>query len=781
MYDEKTDRLDVARCLAEAKIVNGDLLPILTSCSVSTPNDKLKSRIALACVELLVPLTWPLDNQTTENHYRHTPYLEQAQVLYKAGIIGHDTASILRIVVRVGLPAIAMSRRERSPRDEGIIKLMLYFLRNIAIISQNPGLPSQGLENEISRSATIEAFKFQDVFALLLTLCSNMGDDFDLQDVIILEILFHLTRGVDVEKLFLNETQRKTVKTGELRDVLKQENGMHRDYKKAAPTRHGRFGTMIWVKRDEEKYSTVSGQDTLKDDHHTLAKMDESKKWKKPRQRRKHEEHSIQNFDRDVILTNSASDCLRVFVEEFLDSGFNPLFVHLRKAVEREAERLLPVNYRQYFYVTSWFLHAERARRARSLQDRQRDKLRTDFEADSYGLVAGVLNQEMFITLNRSLQIALDHKEWQDLNACMRCFTQILLTVQDMAQSPIEDDKEIADNIQSRIFYEETTHDRIVNILRDFKDQGFGYLDSCTHLAHVFLRMLERYSKENVDLQIRSRRQARRKKRAAARENGEGDYEDPSADKSEEEDFIDAAQVSRERRFDFNRFSAKFTTQRSVDTFVAFAKYYRELSVEQLKRCHRFFYRVAFKQELAVLLYRVDILQMFYKMIQGPSGLDSGHEMFKEWEEFARQLIKRLFRKLNDRPELIVEMLFSKIPSTLFFLEFGHEKPSAVSSRNPIELKISARAKTLADKIGVVIGALKAEDNMEPVHMVLRNLQTAFDERKSWEVEAQATKEIQALKNADTSSTDKMNEESNDPTALPPSISTHPTQSLLIV
>ena len=31
LYDEKTNRMDVARCLGEANLVNGDLLPILCS------------------------------------------------------------------------------------------------------------------------------------------------------------------------------------------------------------------------------------------------------------------------------------------------------------------------------------------------------------------------------------------------------------------------------------------------------------------------------------------------------------------------------------------------------------------------------------------------------------------------------------------------------------------------------------------------------------------------------------------------------------------------------
>jgi len=49
LHDEKANRLDVARCLAEANLVNGDLLEILAAWPEDATEDKLKSKIALAC------------------------------------------------------------------------------------------------------------------------------------------------------------------------------------------------------------------------------------------------------------------------------------------------------------------------------------------------------------------------------------------------------------------------------------------------------------------------------------------------------------------------------------------------------------------------------------------------------------------------------------------------------------------------------------------------------------------------------------------------------------
>lgn len=676
----------------------------------------------------------------TVNHHRHAPYIQQAQVLYKAGILSYSPCNILRQVVRIGLPAIATPQGERTPRDEGIIKLVLYFLRNIAVIGPIPNLPSQDMDNEISRSATIESFRQQDVFALLLTICSNMGDDFNLQDVIILEIIFNLIKGVDVEKLWMTEDQRKGQDISDLQHALTVEKGWQKDYKQNGAlgwSRHGRFGTMIWIKRDDEKMSAVSGQDNLKDGRHALFNMDRSKKWSKPQQNPKDVTHTIYDFDRTIRLSSSASELLRNFVEEFLDSGFNPLFTHLRKAIEREAERLVDVNYRQFFYSISWFLHAERVRRKKSQQEvkAKSEKLASDFEADSYALVAAVLNQETFIMLNRYMQMSYDNKEWQDLNASMRCFTQILLTVQEMTQSSLDEDQEIAENILNRIFYEETTHDRVVAVLKSYKDQGFGYLDACTELAHVFLKVLEHYSKENIDLQIRSRRKARRKKNAKKQtQNGTEGGENDEEEASENEDIVDVVQVSRERRFDFKRFSAKFISQGSVNTFAAFTAFYRDLNEEQLKRAHRFFYRAAFKQEMAVLLYRVDIIALFYKITKGPEGLDSKHSMFGEWSELVKQILKKMFKKIETRPELVIEMLFSKINATLYYLEYGQEKQTLRDSRPPIDVEIrGAASRDNRDNIGIVVTVLTGDEKSHLVKWITEVLGKAFDERKGWE------------------------------------------------
>ena len=720
----------MARCLAESNLVGGDLLQILASWPENEPEDRLKSKTALSCLELIVPLTWPMDKtrEMTVNHHRHMPYLEMAQLGYKRSIINFDGARILHTAIRCAIPSMTVDLGDRSTRDEGIIKLLLYFLRNIAMIAPPPNVQYEGDEAEFSRSATIDAFNYQDVFQLILTVSSSMGEDFNTQDVIVMEILFYLIKGVDIEKLFVDQNKVDTSLMDELTRLRKKEAAMLRSQQMTAPSRHGRFGAMAWMQRGDGRVTIVSGQSAVTTASSGLAKMDSTKKFKPPRRAPKGETGPM-DFDTPTPLNASATKNLRSFVEDFLDSGFNPLFNHIRKAIDREAERVMDNHPRQFFYLVSWFLEAERVRR----QTKKMPKNPKPEDLDSFSLVASVLNQEMFVTLNRAMDTTYENKSWADLSAAMKCFTQILLTVQEMTESPLEDDQDIAENILNRIFYEETTHDRVANITRTYKDQGFGYLDSCTELAHNYLRILEQYSKQNVDMQVRSRRRVRRKKKAALAAGDDDGDGSGLVDESEVDDEARAQKATGERKFDFKRFAARFVTQGCVDTFVTFTAFYDDLKPAQLKRCHRFFYRVAFKQEMSVMLFRVDIIALLYKMIKGPEGMDRTASTYKEWDELVKQILKRCTKKIHERPELIVEMLFSKVNSTAHYLEYGYEKQvSTAKPRAAAELEVKPGMEW-EEQIGVVVGAMLDRSEGELLKWLMSQLSSAESERRSWE------------------------------------------------
>lgn len=744
-YDEKTNRMDVARCLADANLVSGDIVHILALWNENATDDRYKARVALACYELLAPLTWPIEKNPetmTNNHHRHVPVLELAQLRYKREIINYDKARLLHTAVRVALPSMAIPIADRTQRDASIIKLMLYFLRNIAMIAPPPGFKLDGDESQISRSALIDAFTYQDVFFTLLMVASNMGDEFKTEDVIVMEIIFHLIKRVEIKKLFLNEQELSKSRADELAAAMRKEADMLRSYKRTAPTRHSRFGTMLWVQKSDGKVSSLSGQAALTDVTARDRKMDESKKFRPPRRANK-EDMEPKDLGTPVVLHARANTQLREFVEEFLDTGFNPLFQQVRKTLAREGVEVMAHHEQQFFYTVAWFLQAERARQ--HSKKGKKPSSSADTEVSSFQLVASVLNQEMFIFLKSRLSRSYDDGDWRALNAVMRCFTQILLTLQDMFSSDNEDDQEIAENALSRLFYEEVTHDTVVKIAQRYKDQGFDYLDACTELVHTYMRVLESYSKVNVDMQIRSKRRIRKKKKAQknAGTQGAGDGDADNQDDDEDDSADDHAAAERavkERKFDFTKFANRFVPQGVVDTFFKFTKYYRDLDDSQLKRAHRYFYRLAFKQDMSVMLFRVDIIHLFYNMIKGPEPLEKTLGMQKEWEELVKQILRRCVKKIEERPALIVELLFSKINATAYYLEYGYDKQtiSSTSTRPAAELEFRQIDLTLEEQIGIAVTLLLDKNEQEHVDWVKDQLTACEKERIAWEAAEKA-------------------------------------------
>lgn len=760
-YDDRMNRHDVKRCMAEANLIKGDLLPILAQQGDKTERSALATKIALACLDLLNTLTWPIERKEetmTINVHRHLPYIRLAQVEYKRAILHCETADILRTAISIAIPAITTPKSDRTPRDESIIGVVLYFLRNVAIISQPQDLPSQADDNDINRTETIHAFQQQNVLQLLLTVASGVTDEYPMHDIVLLDILFQLLKGIDPKALFKNEKQLQDARDDEFKALLDKEKAMNASFTRNAPSRHQRFGGMYWVKRPDEKVSTLSGQNVIFDEQKTMYQMDKSKLWNKPKGRKKNTEVYDENndFDNNVDLDEPTRKVVRSFVEDFLDSSFNPLFNSLRRALTSEAERAQKYHTRQYYYMMGWFLQAERARQ--DLLKRNGKVHNAEVDDSPFAYIAAVMTQENFILLGRKIQSSLDDKEWSDLHACMRAFTQILLTVGAMADSASEDDQEIAENIQNRIFYEETTHDQIIALLRGYNGQGFAFLDACTDMAHTFLRMLERYSKQNVDMQVRSKRRARRKRRVEAQANG---AEDEGA-ASEAEDQADAQRAVSERKFDFTRFASKFMTESAVNTFVTFTSYYKDLDLEQLKRCHRFFYRCAFKMERSIFLYRVDILHLFNRLIKGPEGLPKEMPLFKEWEELVKQVFRRCLKNLEQRRELMVEMLFTKMPNTIFYLENGYDMEiTKARPRPPAELMVKPGL-SQEEQIAVAVSVLVNQGKLDALAWIKDVLNSAAEDRKSWEDLHEAQASIEASTNPERENAEGAEEQNSE-------------------
>ncbi|ANB11704.1 Tof1p [Sugiyamaella lignohabitans] len=297
-YDERLDRWDIARALSETKLVPFDLIEILTlweerSQSKTNPPTKNMDRIALACLELLVPLTWPLELNkltSTTNHYRHAPHLELARARYKRAVLNHPKKLVFRAIIRLAIPSLKLSKIDRTPRDNGIIKLVVFFIRNILSIEAETTSASaktfaewESFGDDISRTTTINCFNKQRVLDFIITLGAGIGHNFEVQDTGVLESVFYLLHNIPVSDIIAPPpgSVQPVKKRGDLSDLLAREKDIRRDIQRHAPSRHNRFGTMISMDIMEKGRLSVSGQGGLWDTSATLDKVDTSKKWHK--------------------------------------------------------------------------------------------------------------------------------------------------------------------------------------------------------------------------------------------------------------------------------------------------------------------------------------------------------------------------------------------------------------------------------------------------------------------------------------------------------------------
>lgn len=186
-------------------------------------------------------------------------------------------------------------------------------------------------------------------------------------------------------------------------------------------------------------------------------------------------------------------------------------------------------------------------------------------------------------------------------------------------------------------------------------------------MVHVHLKILERYSKQHEHMFIRSRNRRRKQK---AKETGLDEEQG-----SDEEDVTELSKSTmKERAFDYSRFESKFLSQGCINTFLAFLEHYKEFNYSQMKRAITFFHRIFVKRGEEVLLFRLDMVELFYRIMQDPDGLPTSHPARKEMDQFVKHYLRKLFKKLEKTPELYVELLFTKVNATMHYLQHGYDR-----------------------------------------------------------------------------------------------------------
>lgn len=741
-YDDERNTWEVAVACAESGLVINDLIVILCDWEsgrlnkdAPTYKKKMNDKIALACLELLVPLTWPLHlhEGMYSGQIQHYSNLKKHHVNYKKHILSYQGGRTLKAVVKLALPIIGTARHERTGRDNGVLRLCTFFFRNIlaiepaAITKETSKLlkPKDIAENmpagvnveDVSLGAALIAYEKNLVLQYLLTICGSINKDFDSQflSTACLEMVYYLIKGirasVAIEERKQNiptssgpaphastiSTDASTTNLG-LSDLLSKETEMKMRFSSKAATRHGRFGTLVSLQTPDQGRLTLSGQQNLSANQNTIAAFDEHKKWHRAQPFRYDSDDNV--IFSEISLSNQTNTILNKFINDFLDGAFNPLINAIAKELTSDSDNK-PVSTKIHFLlVISWFLEAERFRNGVKVDD------------IDYGLIVAGLNERTFILVFKFLTEGIDNKDWSLVHSAIIAFKEIVTTTNFMGLSENQDDQDISINIKERLFHKEHYLDLLAKLPREAYKHSPSYVNNCIDLVHVVLKTLEEFSKQDIVLFIKSKRKQKKKNKNKniSKEQEEIDELEDSDDEAVQRT---GRKLSKERKFNFDKYQRAFVSPGTIDTYIAYLNRYEDLSEKDIKKAIQFLHRVFVTQRNHLILYRLDFMLLLHTLLS-ETGLPKRANIRKHVSQFLAYYMKKLKGSLDKTPSLYIELLFNRIHDTdlTYYLETGQRYVSVknIKKANKYAVIKNDEDMELETKVSIMVAALIDDD-----------------------------------------------------------------------
>lgn len=731
--DDRNNSSEVALACAENGLVNNDLTVILCQWDKPPPGvkrTKTTDKIMLACLELLVLLTWPIEvnRKTLLKDYTSKTNARRAQLVYKKHILAYQGGHTLKAIIRLGLRAMQLPREDREPRDVNILRLILFFIRNLLFIEPLPAskspkaitnssdLPNGMSPEDVGLNAVIAAFENNKVLLFLTSIAHSVLSEFNDETfgVLVIECLSLLTRGIKTESLFStipkapvsdiseNVPPASSAAGLQLQDLLSEEEKRKRRQKNTVSTRHGRFGTLLSIQSsDNSSYYTISGQEALASTLESLDKLDRTKKWHKTSGFKYDSNEYVKNST--IYLNLHSIKIIKRFIDLLLSSGsYNNLLLfvgrHLtnisndhdlgRKGILDSVD---PHELASYFLVISWFFSYKRDRN----NYYARNKLAPLDEEDSldYGSVGSSLSEINFILLTSYLRSAYEAKDYDSLHValiCMRGMLQISnaifsseRTQREMNPSSEEDinhDRELAEGIIRKLFSQKQFLDMIVNIPRQASRHSPEYLSVVVSVVHIVLKCFETLANEDVKLYIQGRRRVNKLGNQSGLNHDMDRQHWHLIDAgSDEEDFEQEIRyINQERKLDFKNTEVRFFHTETVSTHIAYLSRFEDLTHEEIKRGISFFHRLFVVRKDFAALYRLDFMNLLYRL---RAYLPRSSNIRRHVDDFIVYFMKK-FKTALDRFPVAIELLFPRFENLEMkgFLSTGDLESTSTSS-----------------------------------------------------------------------------------------------------
>ncbi|CAI2169132.1 10035_t:CDS:2 [Funneliformis geosporum] len=601
-------KIDVLHLLYSYETFNTDLIPILLNCT--NLDDKRQNRLALACVELMVIMTWPEDpneqardmleredeeddnsdiggnidkkleeyniRKRKEKSFSKIKELLTARSRYKFYVL--KKSEVMRQIYLLLEKYLVVESKERSERDNNIIRHLLNFCRNLLAIDDPPNSESLS-KNKRSRIHydLILEFKNTKLIDLFLKLSTSKDDALE-WDIILIDIFYQIFFGVNSDSLFMDIKKETMWKAQKLLDeeLAKKErrNNVNPHYKGS-----------VWIINPDGPDLVVHKQKALKGDG--LQALDDVKKKKYEKTK------PFDEFDKSrkhQILNSHVQDCLKYIALFFLENGFKFLLRSLKKD-------LINVEY----------------------------------------------------------------------------LKQIFLTIKMLTLSKDVCEKWVADELQLEIYRELMNLELITELVREYKphSHSIGYLQSVIAAAHVLLHLLEKYSKSNKYMECKKSRPRKRKNEKS--HTTEDNFDSKVADDYRDESSENEQNQNINYKAIFEKVENKFANEIIVKNYVMLLEEYQEIDSETIKHITMMFFRIARHCHLEAMFFKLSIMEIFYRILNDYSSTKKSLTYpQKDLKNFIEWIVNKLIIQFGKSPLMYVELLFPKNISDVNLLQSGY-------------------------------------------------------------------------------------------------------------
>lgn len=720
--DERNGTSEVALACAEFGLLQNDLTVILCQWdkpSAGVTRTRTTDKIMIACLELIVLLTWPteVNRKAPVEEYSSKARVRLAQLRYKHQILTYRNGKTLKAVIRLGLHALKIPDQDREPRDLSILRLIVYFLRNVLYIEPLPEsngkkavsnflrYPSGINPDDLSIASIMLVLHSNNVLMFLTSIAhsvlTNIRDEqFGL---LTMECLYLITRELQAESFYHNlpsttipNDSTKVVPPAsaaaglDLSALLSEEDKRKKRLQSAMSSRHGRFGTLLSLQNSgNSSYLAVSGQKALASTYDTLEKLDSTKSWHKTSAFR-YDSNAFVRIATSTLHGKTAQIFL-TFIDQLLISGsFNNLlkFVsrYLTNLANDEIGRagiLHAIDIHElasYFLTVSWFFRFKR-NKSEKLADKS---LSPNEDETGYGSVGAALSEVNFILLTSYLRSSFESRDFNSLHVAMVCFREMLLIANSIfskkrtqeeinliSEENINEDRELAEGIIRKLFSQKDFLDMCVNIPKSADKHSPEFLKVVVSVVHILLKSFETLANEDVHLFIKTRRRMRKLSNNAGL-NQQMDREhwhliDRGSDEEDDEEEIKI--ITRERKLDYRNTEVRFFHPEIVSTHIKFLSRYEEMSNDEIKKGISYFHKLFVIHKDYSMLYRLDFMTILYKL---QAFLPKSSSIRKHVDEFVMYFMKKFQESLLNFPTAI-EVLFPRFENLEFkgFLSTG--------------------------------------------------------------------------------------------------------------